>query len=78
MPDRRTKIRVSGSEKTLVPLMAQAKKEMPMKGEEMQGGGMMMGKMKDMHGKMGEMKKGMSGMMKGQSMMKSEDTKGIR
>ena len=29
----------------------------PMKSEGMQGGGMMMGKMKDMHGKMGEMKK---------------------
>ena len=31
---------------------------MPMKGEGMQGGGMMMGKMKEMQGKMGEMKKG--------------------
>jgi hypothetical protein len=62
----------------LVPLMAREKKEipmkegMPMKGEGMQGGGMMMGKMKDMHGKIDEMKKGMSG-MKGQGMMKSED-----
>jgi hypothetical protein len=54
----------------LFPVMAQEKKEMPMKeGMPMNGEGMqgtMMGKMKDMHGKMGEMKKGMSGMMKGQ------------
>ena len=63
----------------IVPLMAQEKKEMPMKegmpmkGEGMQGSGMMMGEMKDMHGKMGDLKKGMSGMMKGQGMMKSED-----
>ena len=48
---------------------------MPMKGEGMQGEGMMMGKMKDMQGKMGEMRKGMGGMMKGQGMMKSEDMK---
>ncbi len=41
----------------LVPLMAQEKKEMPMKGEGMQGGGMMTGKMKDMQGKMVEMRK---------------------
>jgi hypothetical protein len=67
----------------LVPLMAQEKKEMPMKegmpmkSEEMQGSGMMMGKMKDMHGEMGEMKKGMSGMMKGQGMMKNEDMKNM-
>ena len=51
----------------LVPLMAQEKKDvpmkegMPMKGEGMQGGGMMMGKMKEMQGKMGEMRKGMGG-----------------
>ena len=63
------------------PLMAQEKKEMPMKegmpmkGEGMQGGGMMMGKMKEMQGKMGEMRKGMGGMMKGQGMMKSEEMK---
>ena len=49
------------------PLMAQEKKDMPMKegmpmkGEGMQGGGMMMGKMKEMQGKMGEMRKGMGG-----------------
>src|SRR6266498_3201574 len=66
----------------LVPLMAQEKKEMPMKegmpmkGEGLQDG-MMMGKMKDMHSKMGEMKKGMSGMTKGQGMMKSEDMKNM-
>ena len=53
------------------------KEGMPMKGEGMQGGGMMMGKMKDMQGKMGEMHKGMGGMMKGQGMMKSEDMKGM-
>ena len=64
----------------LVPLMAQEKKDvptkegMPMKGEGMQGGGMMMGKMKEMQGKMGEMHKGMGGMMKGQGMMKGEET----
>ena len=52
----------------LVSLMAQEKKDMPMKegmpmkGEGMQGGGMMM-------------RKGMGCMMKGESMMKSEDTK---
>jgi hypothetical protein len=40
-----------------------------MKSEGMQGGGMMIGKMKEMQGKMGEMKKGMDGMMKGQGMM---------
>jgi len=61
----------------LVPLMAQEKKEVPMKGEGMQGGGMMLGKMKDMHGKMGEMKKGMGGMIKGQGMLKSEDMKNM-
>jgi hypothetical protein len=48
-----------------------------MKSEGMQGGGMMMGKMKEMQGKMGEMKKGMGGMMKGQGMMKCEDMKGM-
>jgi len=67
----------------LVPALAQEKKDMPMKegmpmkGEAMQGSGMDMSKMKDMHGKMMEMKKGMSGMMKGQGMMKSEDMKGM-
>jgi hypothetical protein len=50
------------------------KESMPMKGEGMQGGGMM-GKMKDMQGRMGEMRKGMGGMMKGQGMMQSEDIK---
>ena len=65
----------------LVSLMAQEKKDMPMKegipmkGEGMQGGGMMMGKMKEMQGTMNEMRKGMGCMMKGESMMKSEDTK---
>jgi hypothetical protein len=52
----------------LVPLMAQEKKETPMKGEGMQGGGMMMGKMKEMQGKMGEMRKGMGGMMKSKTL----------
>ena len=33
------------------PLMAQEKKDMPMKAEPMKGGGMMMGKMKEMQGK---------------------------
>jgi len=42
----------------LVPLMAQEKKEMPMKGEGMQGGGMMMSKRKETKGKMAEMRKG--------------------
>ena len=65
------------------PLMAQEKKDMPMKqgmpmkGEGMQGGGMMMDKMKDMQGHMGEMRKGMGSMMKGQGMMKSEEMKGM-
>jgi hypothetical protein len=44
-------------------------------GEGMQGGGMMMGKMKEMQGRMAEMRKGMSGMLKGQGMMKGEETK---
>jgi hypothetical protein len=60
-----------------VPLMAQEKKEMPMKNEGMQDRGMMMGKMQQMHGKMGEIKKGMNGMMKHQGMMKSEDMKNM-
>src|SRR5919108_2107516 len=53
------------------PLMAQEKKDMPMKEgmpmktEEMKSGGMMMGKMKEMHGKMAEMRNEM-GMMKGE------------
>jgi hypothetical protein len=64
-------------------VLAQEKKDMPMKecmpmkAEGMEGGGMMMGKMKEMQGKMGEMKKGMGGMMKGQGMMKCEDMKGM-
>jgi hypothetical protein len=51
----------------LVSLMAQEKKDMPMKegmpmkGEGMQGSGMMMGKMKEMQGTMSEMRKGMGG-----------------
>ena len=62
----------------LVPLMAQEKKEMPMKeGMPMKGEGLQDGMMKDMHSKMGEMKKGMSGMTKGQGMMKSEDMKNM-
>src|ERR671918_611059 len=61
----------------VLPLMAQEKKDMPMKGEAMQGGGMMMGKMKDMQGHMSEMRKGMGSMMKGQEMMKSEEMKGM-
>jgi hypothetical protein len=55
-----------------LPALAQEKKDapmkgqMPMKGEGMQGGGMDMSKMNEMHSKMMEMKKGMGGMMKGQ------------
>jgi uncharacterized protein YukE len=66
-----------------VPVLAQEKKDMPMKegmpmkSEGMQGGGMMKGNMKEMHDKMMEMKKGMGGMMKGQAMMKSEEMKGM-
>jgi len=52
----------------MFPVLAQEKKEMPMKGEAMKGGGMMMGKMKDMQGRMGEMRKGMGGMVKGDDM----------
>lgn len=65
-----------------LPVLAQEKKDMPMKegmpmkGEAMQGGGMDINKMKEMHGKMMEMKKGMGGMMKGKGMMKSEEMKG--
>jgi hypothetical protein len=65
------------------PLMAQEKKEMPtkkdmpMKGEGMQGGGMDMSKMKEMQGQMSEMRKGMGGRMKGQGMMKCEEMKGM-
>ena len=64
----------------VVPLLAQEKNDMPMKegmpmkAEAMKGGGMMMGKMKEMQGKMAEMQKGMGGMMKGQGMMKGEET----
>jgi len=63
-----------------VPLLAQEKKDMPMKegmpmkGEDMKGGGMMMDKMKDMQGHMSEMRKGMEGMRKGKGMMKGEET----
>ena len=59
--------------------LAQEKKDMPMKGsmpmkgEGMEGGGMNMSKMNEMHGKMTEMKKGMSGMMKEKGMMKGDD-----
>ena len=35
----------------LVPLLAQEKREVPMKGEGTEGSGMMMGKMKEMQGK---------------------------
>ena len=59
----------------LVPALAQEKKDMPMKGQGMQGGSMDMSQMKQMHGRMMEMKKGMGGMMKGQGMMKNEDMK---
>jgi len=67
----------------LVSVLAQEKKDMPMKegmpmkSEGMQGGGMMKGNMKAMHGKMMEMKNGMGGMMKGQGMMKSEEMTGM-
>ena len=63
----------------VVPVLAQEKQPMPMKegmpmkGDGMQGGGTMMGKMKDMQSRMSEMRKGMGGMMKGQGMMKGED-----
>src|SRR6476660_3580217 len=68
---------ILGSALTLSPALAQEKKEMPMKGEAMQGSGMDMNKMKEMHNKMMEMKKGSGGMMKGRGMMKSEDMKGM-
>jgi len=61
----------------ILPVFAQQQGGMSMKGEGMQGGGMMMDKMKDMQAHMGEMQKGMGGMMKGQGMMKSEDIKGM-
>jgi hypothetical protein len=53
-----------------VPLIAQDNKdmpnksEMPMKGDGMKEGGMMMGNMKETHSNMMEMKKAMSGMMR--------------
>jgi len=59
----------------VVPLMAQEKKDMPMKTQGMEGGGMMMGKMKDMQGKMAEIHKGMESMITGQGMMKSDEMK---
>jgi len=61
----------------LVPLMAQEKRDMPMKSGGMHDGSMMMGNMKEMQGKMAEMHKGMNGMMKGQRMMKSDEMKGM-
>jgi hypothetical protein len=72
-----------------VPLIAQEKKDMPMKGqmpakegmpmkgEGMQGGGMDMSQMKQMHGKMMEMKKGMGGTMQGKGLMKNDEMKGM-
>ena len=61
----------------LVPALAQEKKDMPMKGQGMQGGSMDMSQMKQMHGRLMEMKKDMSGMMRGKGMMKSEEMKGM-
>jgi hypothetical protein len=65
-----------------LPLLAQDKKDMPMKeGMSMKHegtqGGMMTGKMKEMHEKMEGMKKGMGGMLKGKVMMRDEDMKGM-
>jgi hypothetical protein len=66
-----------------VPVLAQEKKEMPMKQgmpmnhEGMQGGSMTSGEMKEMHDKMTQIKKGMAGMMKDKGMMKSADMKGM-
>ena len=66
-----------------LPVLAQEQKgmpmkeSMPMKGEGMKGGGMMMDKMKDMQGHMAEMRKGVGGMMKGKGMMKGEEMKGM-
>src|SRR3989304_7950296 len=66
-----------------LPVLAQEQKGMPMKegmpmkGEGMKGGGMMMDKMKGMLGHMAEMRKGMGGMMKGKGMMKGEEMKGM-
>ena len=63
----------------LVTLMAQEKKDMPMKesmpmqSEAVKGDGMMMEWMKEMHATLGEMRKGMDGMIKEKGMMKSED-----
>jgi len=65
------------------PVLAQEKKDMPMKegmpmkGEAMKGGGMMMEKMKEMQGRMAEMHKGMGGMMKEKGMMKGDDMQGM-
>jgi hypothetical protein len=62
-----------------VPLIAQDNKdmpnksEMPMKGDGMKEGGMMMGNMKETHSKMMEMKKGMGGVMQGKGMMKNDE-----
>jgi len=66
-----------------LPVFAQEKKEMPMKegmpmkGEAMKGGGMMMEQMKDMQGRMTAMRKGMGGMMKEKGMMKAEQMTGM-
>ena len=65
-----------------LPLLAQDKKDMPMKEgmpmkhEHMQSG-MMTGKMKEKHEKMEGMRKGRGGRFKGQGMMKSEDMKSM-
>src|ERR687897_3539221 len=66
-------------EKKDMPMKGQmpTKESMPMKGQGMQGGGMDMSQMKEMHGKMMEMKKGMGGMMQGKGMMKSDEMKGM-
>ena len=53
------------------------KSEMPMKGDGMKEGGMMMGNMKETHSKMMEIKKGMGGVMRGKGMMKNDETKGM-
>ena len=63
-----------------LPVLAQEKKEMPMKegmpmkSEGMKGGGMRE-KMTEMQGHIGQINKEMRGMMKGKGMMKSEEMK---
>ena len=65
-----------------LPVLAQEKKEMPMKegmpmkSEGMKGGGMRE-KMTEMQGHIGQINKEMRGMMKGKGMMKSEEMKGM-